>query len=240
MRALTVILIITLYNFYINIDLNKCMKNVVPIPEVSESKQFTRISNPLDIQLVSDRVLNSIVKVKARQMYCIGKGDKQLYLGPILQIIPIGGFVQICDGMSVFIPKPSLNGNEFQFNKDKQIAIRVGNNVLKDFVVIVGSNGCILLESTSYVTLDMPVFVVEQTGEYYYVNRGKRLLNLGTGGHLILYTKQTPILLIRICKTNKFRDQVMKIDSTLSNKPLEELTEERKNMNTDLDQSFKQ
>ena len=125
----------------------------------------------------------------------------------------------------------------------QQLAIKVGNNEGQDWVVVVADNGCIFLDTGSYATFHLPVFIVQQSGQYYRVSKGNRILLLGTGCHLVLYTKQVPILFVRkhttthqksipltAIPTTSINSSPLKSDSLESNEPLKQIENENKRL----------
>jgi hypothetical protein len=117
-------------------------------------------------------------------------------------------FGQIGSGKSTYIPKAPLKDNEFQFEKRRQVSIKVVKKLGKDFVVVVARNGCVILEPNSYVLFNMPVFVINPpTGQYFHVNSGNRSLDLGPGSHLVLYTFEAPVIFVNVLKDEIFKEK---------------------------------
>ena len=163
---------------------------------IKAAKQQTveTIPQEIECQMISDRIYESIEQKSRGKLYYIGEEDEKLFCGPVLQVIPSGAFTAISSGKSIHSPKRPSIGNEFKFERDRQVLLKVGKNMSKDFLIIVAKNGCIIVESSASVCLSMPIFIIESTGNYYYLNRGQRIVKLGAGQHLILYTEDSVIL----------------------------------------------
>jgi hypothetical protein len=61
--------------------------------------------------------------------------------------------------------------------------------------------------SIKFNLINMPVYVVEPTGHYYYLNDGNRTLELGPGSHFILYTRQAPAIFATIQKADTLKEK---------------------------------
>lgn len=168
------------------------------------TKDLERICGPdrtINILSLASLIVSSeIESIGKSRAFVIKSATKKLWCGPVLQRVPIGAYTRIGGGESVAhetAPVEKKPNPIFKFDRKRQIALRVGNNVGRDYVILVAANGCILLETGSYASLHMPVFIVEQNGDYYKVNGGNRILLLGPGSHLIVYTNEAPILFVR-------------------------------------------
>ena len=111
----------------------------------------------------------------------------------------MGGYARIGGGQCVCLSSPPLNRNgSFKYERDKQLAVKVNNNPGNDYLIVVSAKGCVFVDAGAYVSLNMPVFVVEQTCEYYKLDKGQRIFNLVSGNHMIIYTVESPILFPRV------------------------------------------
>ena len=155
----------------------------------------------IDIFSLAQFIVSSELEaVNENKAFLIKNSAKRLSCGPLLQRIPMGAYVRIGGGESIAHDKAPIQNNPnpiFKFDRKRQIALRVGSTVGRDYVIVVAANGCILLETGAYASFHMPVFIVEQTGDFYKVNGGNRILLLGPGSHLILYTNEAPVLFVR-------------------------------------------
>ena len=178
----------------------KSLNNVVKEDKVKGLSRVGGKDSIIECLKISADVLDNIKLVDGHKGVIIGKGDNKRYCGNIIQKVPMGAYTRIGSGQSVFSDTPPIEKGEklvFKFDRRKQLALKVGNNVGKDWVVVVAANGCIFLDTSSYASFHMPMFVVEQTGDYYRVDKGNRILLLGPGRHLVFYTKEAPILYVR-------------------------------------------
>ena len=220
----------------------KSLQNRVPDDKVKGMQRIGGKDSPIDTIKLSEQVLESIDSIGDHNGFTIGKGQNKMYCGPVIQRIPKGGYARIGGGQSVFWPKPPITKEPkmvFKFDKTRQLAIKVGNNVGKDWVAVVANNGCIFLDTASYASFTLPLFIVEQSGEYYKVEQANRILLLGTGNHLMFYTKEAPILYIRrhtITHQKSIPTPIqssagnLKSNSLEANEPLEQMAAENQNV----------
>jgi hypothetical protein len=175
---------------------------------LAKKETIKRFDKRVNIQEVLNRVLEGIEQKVTRKTYYVGSQTNKLFCGPVIQIIPMSTFGQIGSGKSTYIPKAPLKDNKFQFEKRRQVSIKVGKKLGKDFVVVVARNGCVILEPNSYALFNMPVYVVNPpTGQYFCLNSGNRSLDLGPGSHLVLYTLEAPVIFANVLKDEIFKEK---------------------------------
>ncbi len=137
----------------------------------------------------------------------MGSQKNKIFCGPVIQIIPISTFSHIGSGKSTYSPKAHIKDNHFEFERRRQVSIKVSKRLGKDFVVVVGRNGCVIIESHAYGLFNMPVYMVGPIGDYYYLNHGNRRLELGPGSNFILYTRQAPVIFATIQKADTLKEK---------------------------------
>jgi hypothetical protein len=194
---------------------------------LAKKETIKRFEKRVNIQEVLNRVRVGIEQKVTRKTYYVGSQSNKLFCGPVLQIIPISTLGQIGGGKSTYIKKPPLKDNQFQFQKHRQISIKVGKTVAKDYVIVVARNGCVILEPNAYALLNMPIYVVAPTGEYFYLNYGNRSLDLGPGTHFVLYTLEAPVIFATVLKHEIIREEPKPMNVDLKSE-LQRVIEERK------------
>jgi len=180
---------------------------------LAKNVKISSFPKQVDCEDVMNRVIEGIEQKVTRKIYYVGKGKNQLFCGPVLQVIPIGTYAQITSGQSTYSPKAPIKNKKFKFERTRQLVLRVGKRISNDFVVVIGRNGCVVIESSAYCVLNMPLYIVEPTGDYYYLNCGNRKLELGPGSHLVLYTEKGPIIFATVQKSEKVKDQTIHLKS---------------------------
>jgi hypothetical protein len=204
----------------INNKEGKPITQKVKIPEdsinLAKKETIKGFEKEVNIQGVLNHVHEGIEQKRTRKLYYVGSQKNKIFCGPVIQIIPISTFSHIGSGKSTYSLKAPIKDNHFQFERQRQVSIKVGKRLGKDFVVVVGRNGCVVIESHAYALFNMPVYVVEPTGDYYYLNHGNRRLELGPGSHFILYTRQAPVVFATIQKADTLKEK-KKLRLELSN-----------------------
>lgn len=184
----------------------KDKEKVAPLPNQVRESKFIGLTplytkdRLINCFKTAELILDSIESIDNNKGFSIGKGQKKINCGHTIQRVPMGGYARIGGGQSILYDKPPVEREPkmiFKFDRTRQLAFKVGNNVGKDWVVVVAANGCIYFDTGSYASFHMPLYVVEQTRDYYKANIGNRILLLGTGHHLVLYTNEAPILFVR-------------------------------------------
>ena len=234
---------------------DKDKEKVAPLPNQVPDSKFVGLTplymkdRSINSHKLSELILDSIESIDSYKGFAVGKGANRVNCGHTIQKVPTGGYIRIEGGESVLYEKPPVEKKPkmiFKFDRKLQLAFKVGNNVGKDWVVIVTANGCIFCDTGSYASFPMPVFIVKQNGEYYMVDKGNCILLLGTGHHLVLYTERFPIVYIRNHTVTRQKSipllgaidvspvkssvQTLKTNSLESNEPLEQMAKENQSI----------
>jgi len=177
------------------------VKSIPPVMKkfFSEMPSIMSEDFKIEVQPICERVLEKIQQYDNNNYFCIGKDGNRMFCGSVIQRIPPGGFASISNGRCIYFEEPPLNQDDkFEYEKDRQLAVKVYKNVGEDFLVVVARNGCLLIEAGAYAAFDMPVFVVEESGEYYKLEEGQRFFPLRYGHNMLIYTYEAPILFLRV------------------------------------------
>ena len=170
-----------------------------PDPKLSALPKIGEKDNRFEVEKVCPKVIEAIEPVDNKKHFCVGKGSTRTYCGPVFYRVPSGAYARIGSGKCRCLSGPPITKDgQFHFEKDRQLAVKVGNKIGTDFLVVVTANGCVLIDAGGSAAFNMPVFVVELTGMYYKMDKGKRVFHLMSGGHLCLYTYEAPILFPRV------------------------------------------
>ena len=184
--------------------------------EAAKAELMARFSDEIQIHLIAEILLSGInrkdilIRKRPTTLFHIGKGENEIFCGPLTQVIPSGRLVRLEFGYSIF---NSITKEDYAFDSDNQIMVKVGSES-DDYFVIIGSSGCILVKPGGVVHIDLPLHIIEKTGRYYHVSQGRRIITLVPGGHFMIYTKTVPLLFVTVEKTQLLHEPTIRSEST--------------------------
>jgi hypothetical protein len=210
-------------------------KTLEPVISNESNDPFGERVKIIEIQ---ELVVKGVLQKRSRSHYTIGDSNTSKNCGPVLQIIPKDSEVIVRQQITRYVSKQNLFDGK-NIVEEEEIGIKTGAED-SDFILLIGSNGCVVVESGAFVTLDArdlinnPIFIIRPDGQFAQLTECKQIIRLSKGGHIVLLGVKLTIIITGaqgfqeyLCSRTEFslsqtEKEMNIIEETNANKPKSE------------------